>query len=56
MDQITKKKWTGKHDINASILDYSTLSNIMFDQHQIFATDRLFSELLLKIFRTDWSD
>ena len=33
MDQIIKKKWMGKHDINSSILDYSTLSNIMFDPH-----------------------
>ena len=45
MDRVISKKWSGKYDINASIADYSTSHTLMADKHQIFATDRVFTEL-----------
>jgi hypothetical protein len=45
MDRVITKKWSGKYDLNASILDYSTSFVLLADKHQIFATDRVFTEL-----------
>ena len=56
MDRVIQKKWTGKYDINSSILDYSTSYVCMMDKYKIFATDRVFSELKHKIFTIDCSD
>ena len=56
MDRVIQKKWTGKYDINASILDYSTAYTCMMDKYKIFATDRVFSELKHKMTEMDCSD
>ena len=56
MDRVIQKKWKGKYDINASIFDYSTSYVCLVDKHQIFATDRVFSELRHEMFTLNCSD
>ena len=45
MDRVIEKKWSGQFDINSSILDYSTSHNVFEDKHNLFKTDRVFSEI-----------
>ena len=56
MDRVIQKKWSGKYDINASILDYSTCSQLISDKYGLFATDRVFSELNHEMFHLDKSE
>ena len=56
MDRVIQKKWSGKYDLNASIADYSTSYTLLKDKHQIFASDRVFTELKLQVLTLDWSD
>ena len=42
MDRVIQKKWNGKYDINATILDYSTAFTLMRDKYTLFATDWVF--------------
>jgi hypothetical protein len=56
MDRVIMKKWSGKFDINSSILDYSTCSQLIRDKHGLLATDRVFVELNHEMFKIDWSD
>jgi len=56
MDRVIQKKWTGKYDLNASVLNYSTSNTLLNDKYSLFATDRVFSELRHEIFKLDWSD
>jgi hypothetical protein len=50
MDLVITKKWTGKYDLNASILDYSTSYTLIRDRFRLFTTDRVFSELKEEMF------
>ena len=45
MDRVIQKKWNGKFDINSSVLDYSTCSQLITDKHGLLATDRVFIEI-----------
>lgn len=56
MDRIIQKKWNGRYDINATILDYSTSYTLMIDKFSLFATDWVFKELKLEMFTVDLSD
>ena len=42
MDRVIQKKWNGKYEINATILDYSTAFTLMRDKYTLFATDWVF--------------
>jgi len=56
MDRVIQKKWTGKYDINATILDYSTSYTLMRDKFSLFATDWVFQELRHEMLTIDRSD
>ena len=56
MDRVIQKKWTGKYDINATILDYSTAFTLMRDKYTLFATDWVFQELRHEMLTIDRSD
>jgi len=42
MDRVIQKKWRGKYDLNANVIDYSTSYTMLCDKHSLFATDRVF--------------
>ena len=56
MDRIIQKKWAGKYDLNASVLDYSTSYTVLKDKHNLFATDRVFSEVKFEALTIDQSE
>lgn len=56
MDQVIQKKWNGKYDINATILDYSTAFTLMRDKYTLFATDWVFQELRHEMLTIDRSE
>lgn len=56
MDRVIMKKWTGKYDINADILDYSTAYTLMRDKYSLFATDWVFQELKHEMLTFDRSE
>ena len=56
MDRVIQKKWSGKYDVNASILDYSTCSQLISDKHGLFATNRVFAELNHEMLNLDKRD
>lgn len=42
LDRILMNKWSGKHDTNASLFDYSTGFVMMEDRYGIFENSRVF--------------
>lgn len=56
MDRVIQKKWAGKFDLNAVMLDYSTSYTLLADKFSLFATDRVFSEISHEMFTLDRSD
>jgi hypothetical protein len=56
MDRVIDKKWKGKHEVNAEVLDFSTSYTMYNDQHELFANDRIFQEMKLEMFTLDKSD
>jgi hypothetical protein len=56
MDRVIQKKWAGKFDLNAVMLDYSTSYTLLADKFSLFATDRVFSEISHEMFTYDRSD
>lgn len=56
MDRVIQKKWIGKFDINATIMDYSTAYTLMRDKYMLFATDWVFQELNHEMLTFDRSD
>lgn len=56
MDRVIQKKWNGKYEINTTDLDYSTAYTLMVDKYQLFATDRVFSELRIQTLNFDRAD
>lgn len=56
MDRVIQKKWSGKYDVNSTVLDYSTCSQLISDRHGLFATDRVFSELNHEMLKLDQQD
>ena len=56
MDRVIQKKWAGKYDLNATILDYSTSYTLLRDKHLLFATDRVFSEIKHEMLTLDRRD
>lgn len=56
MDNVINKKWNGKFSINCSIFDYSTSVTLMRDKFNLFANDRVFSEMRIEMFKTDRSE
>ena len=45
LDRIIQRKWNGKFDLNAYVLDFSTSYVLATDKHGLFASDRVFIEL-----------
>ena len=56
MDRVIDKKWKGKHEVNADVLDFSTSYTMVNDQHELFTNDRIFQEMKLEMFTLDKSD
>ena len=56
MDRVITNKWKGKYDLNSTVYDYMTSSNLLNDKHGLYATDRVFSEMRLQMFKTDCSN
>ena len=56
MDRVIKQKWEGKYNYNCYSLDYSTAYTLMRDKFKLFASDRVFSELKIEMFKTDRSE
>ena len=53
MDRVIQKKFNGKYDTNVSVSDYSTGYTLLQDKYQLYATDRVFSELRVHVFNFD---
>ena len=45
MDRVIQKKWNGKYELNTTLDDASTAYTLLRDKYQLYATDRVFSEL-----------
>lgn len=45
VDRVIQKKWTGKYELNQTMMDFSTASKILTDKYKLFTKDRLSSEL-----------
>ena len=56
MDRVIQNKWNGKYETNVSISDYSSGYTLMVDKYQLYATDRVFSELRVMVFNFDRSN
>lgn len=56
MDRVIEKKWKGKFDLNAEILDFSTAYTMFNDPFELFANDRVFQEMKLEMFTLDRSE
>jgi hypothetical protein len=56
MDRVIQKKWAGKYDINSTIYHYSTPYLLLMDKYQIFATDRVFTEIKHEMFTLNCQD
>ena len=56
MDRVIQKKWAGKYDINSTIYNYSTPYLLLMDKYQIFATDRVFTEIKHEMLTLDCSE
>ena len=53
MDKVIQKKWIGPYTLNSVFLDTSVSYTLLTDKFGIFATDRVFSEINLKMFNFD---
>ena len=53
MDRVIQNKWNGKYDITHSFLDGSIAYTLLQDQYGLYATDRVFSEIKIKMFNWD---
>jgi len=56
MDRVIQNKWTGKYDINAEMLEYSTSYTLIRDKFSLFTTDNVFYELKHEMLTFDRSD
>jgi hypothetical protein len=56
MDRLIQKKWNGKYTANSHIMDTSISFTLLQDEFGLFTSDRIFSEIKLKMFNFDSRD